>query len=100
MIFIIGGIVRKVVLIVISILILGLSIFSYYNYQKNDNLEKDNDSITKKIDKISKEINKTKTDTDGIDKEIADLSSKISGDINEYNVWIEMKEKLEQSLLD
>lgn len=91
---------RKVVLIVISLFIVCLSIFSYFNCQKYTNLEKKNIDISREINQISKETNKVKLNNDEIAKEINDLTSKLSVEINEYNIWIEMKEKLEKSLLD
>ena len=89
---------KKVVIIILNLLLLSLIflfVISNKNYEEKVNK---NQEINKKIDNIENIINDKIKQNETLEAEINNLKEQYKKELEEQDIWKNMKEKIEQAL--
>ena len=89
---------KKVVIIILNLLLLSLIflfVISNKNYEEKVNK---NQEINKKIDNIENIINDKIKQNETLETEINKLKEQYKKELEEQDIWKNMKEKIEQAL--
>ena len=90
---------KKTIILVVSVLLLLASIGTFaYLYYKNNEIKKEVLESKDKIKKLEDTINNEKTEINQKEYEYEKLKEKVKENLEELNIWEEMKENLNKSL--
>ena len=86
---------KKVLLIIIFISSIGIMLYSFYLV---DNSKKDLKTMKKDLKTMQEEVTKSKEENTNYEEEINKLKEENKDKLEELNIWLKAKEKLEKAL--
>jgi len=89
---------KKIIYISCSLLLTIVVSGFIYILSINANLKNDNKILNSKIDKINQKINETKENITNSEDELNNLEETNKEKIKEFEIWKNLKEKINQSL--
>ena len=85
----------KTILIVCPIILtilLGINIYKYYSYQK------DNNNIIENTNNIKNQILENTTKIENLNKELTDLSEEKKEELWKYNRWLKWNQEIQEKI--
>ena len=79
----------------ILLIVSSIYVVSYINYNE---IKEENEELVKKIEKINNENKNEEKRTVTLNNELTKLQEDLKVEINEYNLWVNLKEKLNLAL--
>lgn len=85
----------KFIIISFIVLIIASGLF-FYTSLRNQSLNNSIESLELKTKGINDSIRNNQNEKEKLEQEYSELSEKVKDKVDEYNIWLKMKEKIEK----
>lgn len=85
----------KFIIISFIVLIMASGLF-FYTSLRNQSLNNNIESLELKTKGINDSIRNNQNEKEKLEQEYSELNEKVKDKVDEYNIWLKMKEKIEK----